>query len=241
MPDDKAKTDGGGRAWFILLLAMLPFAAKAISVTWLASHYLTQGLYKIFQLGVPVAWRRKMLGRRGLSAIWPIEEGWPSMATWGLAVGIACLLIGTAIVAITSLAPALGVVPSALRKDFDARFALTPLVAIGIVVYLFTINAALEELHFRGWLDRALTKTCGDACGIATSAATFGAMHLFIFAGMRGVGLVQLGLVWLSLTIAGASWSWLARRPGGIQAAWLSHGLTDAGLLTWGLHWLGYF
>jgi hypothetical protein len=57
---------------------------------------------------------------------------------------------------------------------------------------------------------------------------------------MTGATPLVLWLVFASLFIAGVSWSLIARRPGGIHAAWLSHGLTDAGLLTWGLFWLGY-
>jgi hypothetical protein len=64
---------------------------------------------------------------------------------------------------------------------------------------------------------------------------------MFIFSGFPDVTVWVLSLVFLSLMIAGVSWSLIARREGGIHAAWLSHGLTDAGLLTWGLFWLGFF
>jgi hypothetical protein len=48
-------------------------------------------------------------------------------------------------------------------------------------------------------------------------------------------------LLFVALLLIAVVWSLLARRPGGIHAAWLSHAMTDAGLLTWGLFWLGYF
>ncbi|MFV2069965.1 MAG: hypothetical protein ACC645_23610 [Pirellulales bacterium] len=44
----------------------------------------------------------------------------------------------------------------------------------------------------------------------------------------------------LGLFAAGVVWSGITRLSGGIHAAWLAHGLTDAGLLTWGLFYLGY-
>ena len=66
-------------------------------------------------------------------------------------------------------------------------------------------------------------------------------MTIFRPALVWAAGAAVLALVFVSLWIAGASWSLIARRPGGIHAAWLSHGLTDSGLLTWGLLWLGYF
>ena len=110
-----------------------------------------------------------------------------------------------------------------------------------VVVFLTSINSALEELHFRAWLDPELSRRFGDSAGIVASAAAFGAMHVLIFANMRDVTPVVLGLVFLALFAMGTAWSMLARRPGGIHAAWFSHALTDAGLLTWGLYWLDYF
>ena len=151
------------------------------------------------------------------------------------------MLTGTAIVAVLTLAPMLAIDPEKIRAGLSDKFALTPAKAAIAVAYLFTINAALEELHFRAWLDRELTVRFGNRTGILLSAAVFAAMHMFIFSGMEGVTIWVLALVFLSLTIAGVSWSLIARRPGGIHAAWLSHGLTDAGLLTWGLFWLGFF
>ena len=72
------------------------------------------------------------------------------------------------------------------------------------------------------------------------SASAFASMHLLIFRGMPGATAGPQAVVFASLALAGLFWSYLARRPGGIHAAWLSHGLTDALLLTWGLRWLGY-
>ena len=66
-------------------------------------------------------------------------------------------------------------------------------------------------------------------------------MHTFIFAGFGGPESLILPAVFVALAVMGIAWSWLARFPGGIHAAWLAHGLTDAGFLTWGLFWLGYF
>jgi membrane protease YdiL (CAAX protease family) len=135
----------------------------------------------------------------------------------------------------------MGLQPETVRADLDARFAMTPIKAMLVVLYLLSINAALEELHFRAWLDGELSSRWGDAVGIIVSALAFAAMHVFIFAGGAGASPTALVLIFLALAVAGTCWSLLARRRGGIHAAWLSHGLTDATLLTWGLFWLGYF
>jgi membrane protease YdiL (CAAX protease family) len=146
-----------------------------------------------------------------------------------------------AIAAAYSIAAKLGIDPMEIRRQMDSRFLMTPGRAVAAVLYLFTVNAALEELHFRAWMDRELSTLYGNAVGMTVSASAFAAMHLLIFRGMPGATFGPLAIVFLSLAAAGFFWSVLARRPGGIHAAWLSHGLTDALLLTWGLKWLGYF
>lgn len=229
--------------WSVLALAALPFLIKLGVVAAGATGYGLQSLYKLAQLAAPVYWRRAVDRRRGWSIVWPVDESLPSGRTVMMAVGVAALLAGTAILGILLVAPAAGIPidPQEIRSGFDARFQLTPLRAAGIVLYLLTINAALEELHFRAWLDRELSARWGARGGIGISAAAFALMHLFIFADMPAVTPLVLLLIFGALAIAGVAWSLIARRPGGIHAAWFSHGLTDAGLLTWGLFWLGYF
>jgi len=240
MGDPQSKsTPRRGSTGLLVVLAALPFVAKWATLG--ASGYAAQSLYKLLQLAAPVGWRWKVDGKRGLAAWWPVDEPLPSARTWGVAVGVAALLAGSAIVAVPLLAARLDVDPRQLRTALDARFALTPWRAAGIVLYLLTINAALEELHFRAWLDREFSARWGNAAGIGLSAFLFAAMHVFIFVGMPGAGPPELALLFVALAIAAVAWSLIARRPGGIHAAWLSHGLTDAGLLTWGLFWLGYF
>ena len=229
-----------GPLWLLFCLAILPFAAKVLVVASGRTGYLVQSTYKALQAAAPIGWRRRF-GHRGLDCLWPVREPLPAASTWALAVLVAAALAGAAIAAVSVAAGRLGIDPAVLKTQYDAKFSLTPLKAAGIVAYLFTLNAALEELHFRAWLDREIAARFGHPAGIAVSASAFAAMHLGIFAGMEGATPIVLGLVFIGLLIAGVSWSLIARRPGGIHAAWLSHGLTDAGLLTWGLFWLGYF
>jgi membrane protease YdiL (CAAX protease family) len=225
----------------LILLAVAPFVAKTVSLVWLGQNYLAQSSYKVFQLAAPVGWRRVFDRKRGWSCLWPIDEPWPSPSTWAMAVGVAVVAITIATLTLPALAEYLGIDAGRLREDFDARFSITPLRAAAVVIFLTSLNSALEELHFRAWLDPELSRRFGNAVGIVASAAAFAGMHLFIFANMRGVTPLAFGLVFVGLFIVAVAWSLVARRPGGIHAAWLSHAITDAGLLTWGLVWLGYF
>jgi membrane protease YdiL (CAAX protease family) len=228
------------RTWLLVALAFLPFAAKCIALVLVANNYLAQSAYKLFQLAAPVGWRRRVDGRRGLAMLWPIDEPRPAASTCALAIAIAAVSVGIAAAVVPALGARFGFSPAALREQLDARFAMTPWRAVMVVVFLTAINSALEELHFRAWLDPELSRRMGNPLGIATSAAAFGTMHVLIFANMRGVSAAMLGLVFLALAAMGAAWSLLVRRRGGIHAAWLSHALSDAGLLTWGLYWLDY-
>lgn len=228
--------------WSVLGLATVPFLVRfGLEASGLTA-YGWQSLYKVALLAVPLCWRRKVDRRKGWDVLWPVDERLPSAVTLAIAIGVAAVLAGTAVFGILTVAPAIGLHldPQALRTSFDEKFTLTPARAIVIVLYLFTLNAALEELHFRAWLDRELSTRLGNTAGIASSAAAFAAMHLFVFADMPTATPVVLVLIVAALLIAGVSWSLIMRRPGGIHAAWLSHGLTDAGLLTWGLFWLDY-
>ncbi len=241
MQDPANKSPASGPLWLLILLALLPAIAKLAVKMLGVTGYAFQSAYKVFQLAAPVFWRRKFGRHKWLSTVWPTNEPLPSATTWLLAVGVAMVLAGSAVATVLLLTEPLGLDRQTLREQFDAKFNMTPLLAIGVVLYLLTVNAALEELHFRAWLDRELAARFGDPAGILLSAVAFAGMHLFIFADMAGVTPLMLALVFVALFIGGVCWSLIARRPGGIHAAWLSHGLTDAGLLTWGLFWLGYF
>ena len=231
----------GSLTWLLLALAAAPFVANTVVVYYGLPGYGWQLVYKSLLLAAPVFWRYQFGGHRGLACFWPVNEPLPSAATWAIAVTVALTMAGASISAIMGLGELLGLDRHVLKGELDAKFTLTTPIAILIVVYLFSFNAALEELHFRAWFDRELSARWGSFAGITISAAAFGAMHFFVFAGMGSATFGVMFLMFVSLFIAGVSWSLIARREGGIHAAWLCHGLTNVGLMTWGLSWLGYF
>ncbi|MGY8771344.1 MAG: CPBP family glutamic-type intramembrane protease [Pirellulales bacterium] len=198
-------------------------------------------IYKASLLAGPMIWRTRQDEKLSWNSVWPIKEPLPSKKTWLYAFLSAVILSGSAIFTIYFFHEMLGIDKGRLKDGMDTRFSLTTPIAVGLVLYLFTFNAALEELHFRAWLDVELSTRYGNWVGVFVSSNLFAAMHMFIFAGMDGVSVLSMSLVYLSLVIAGVTWSMFRRVPGGIHAAWLSHGLTDAVLLSWGLFWLGYF
>lgn len=220
----------------LLLAASTPFWLKAATMG--LSGYALQSLYKVGQAAVPVLWRMWQ-GRRGRQ-IFALEVRLPSGALLCTAVLVACGAAGIAIGLLVMLAPMLGLNPETLRAGFDGRFAVSGMGAVAVVAFLSLLNSALEEFHFRGWLDTELSKRAGTFVGITVSALAFGCMHGFIALGLPGVPPIVVVPMVGGLALVGACWSGLMRRPGGIYAAWLSHGLTDAVLLTWGLWWLGY-
>lgn len=223
----------------LLLLAALPFGIKGLTLFLGATGYGLQSAYKLVQLVAP-AWWRYAAGERGSAIIWPSREPMPSVRLLFAAVSVAVGFSVIAAALITTFAPALGVDPATLRAGYDQRFAVSGMGALGVVVFLSFLNSALEELHFRVWLDRELSKRAGNIVGIAVSALAFACMHGFIVLGLPNVPPVVLLPMVMGLAIVGACWSVLVRRPGGALAAWISHGLTDALFLGWGLFWLGY-
>ena len=113
--------------WLLITLALAPLAAKIVSLAWLANNYAAQSAYKVFQLAAPIGWRRAVDGRRGLAMLWPVEQPRPGAGTCALAIAIAAASVATAAIVVPALAAQLGVSPTSLREDFDARFAMTPL------------------------------------------------------------------------------------------------------------------
>lgn len=225
--------------FFLFLTAALPFAAKIGVMLLGLQGYALQSLYKIFQLCIPIGWRYKQ-HKRGLELFWPIHEPLPSRHTWIIATALSILLSGGAISIVYLVALVWHIDPAMLREGFDQRFSVSGTTAVLVVFFLSFINSALEELHFRAWLDRELSQKIGNIGGITISAAAFAGMHGLIFWGLPGFPSSLIALPILGLFICGVCWSMLSRKLGGIHAAWWSHGLADALLLSWGLYWLGY-
>jgi membrane protease YdiL (CAAX protease family) len=94
-----------------------------------------------------------------------------------------------------------------------------PVIAAGGVVFAF-VNAALEELLWRGVLQDRLAALFGDGAAVGLQAASFGVQHLWgVPRGIAGVVLAGVWAVMLGL---------LRRRSGGLLAPFAAHVVADA-------------
>ena len=76
-------------------------------------------------------------------------------------------------------------------------------------------QAAMEELFFRGWLQRGLRRLWGMWPALAASALAFGLLHL--------AGGARAPLSLLNITLAGLLFGLLAERTGGLAAPTAAH------------------
>lgn len=224
---------------FLLFGALLPFLVQTVVLLSGVTGYVFQSFYKAAQLGAFTIWRFAH-GERGLAIFWPVREQLPSRRTFLTATFIGLLVGAVAIALLLTLLPFVDLDRDAIRYLFDERFKITPLSGLLITLYLCTINSALEEMHFRQWMDLEISRRFGTAVGITFAAVAFGMMHVFLFIGFGVIPLLPIGIMAAGLAVTGALWSILIRQKGGIYAAWWSHAVADAVLLFWGLQWLGY-
>lgn len=224
----------------ILALASLPFIAKGAVLYVGLSGYVLQSLYKVLQLLIPTIWRYTQGSKRGIAIFWPVDIVFPPLRTIIIATGIGLLLPCIAISGIYILQPYLHIDPSVIRASFDERFTVDAIGAISVALFLATANAALEELHFRHWMNGELLKYMKPLYGYLISSTLFAAMHMLIFTGLDTIPSLLINLAIFGIFIIGMLWSFLSRLPGGIHAAWWSHCLNNIILMSWGLYWLRY-
>jgi len=173
-----------------------------------------RGLYPLplaLALAASAAVTLALEGRSGFR--WLRAGTWNrSVAAWTLLVVLlsaAGLLVGARL--------AHGVVP---------RLALPQLPPLGLgagVLGWSAVNAAAEELAFRGALLHALEVSLEARLAILVQAAAFGAMHLPVApGGWTGCALVAGFAVMAAL---------LRRRSGGLLAPWIAHAAADVVML----------
>lgn len=223
----------------LLVFAITPIIVKVFTLLLGFTGYGLQSVYKLFQFGIPLLWwhfatteyttAQKLLWKK------------PTLISVCVAacIGVTLGIIG--IIAARFAIPLLHIDPVAIRTSLDARFSMTPITALLVVIFLASLNAALEEFYFRGWMDIELSSRTSNTIGVIVSTLLFGVIHIFIFVGTPGLTLTIYILVCIALTGAGAIWSLLLRKTRTLYTAIISHGLTDAMLLGWGLRWLGYW
>jgi hypothetical protein len=198
-----------------LLMGSLP-TAVALAGASCGLAWLGHAAYKVLLLAIPLAagWRIHALTvRRDVLA--------PAVLS-GLALGAA------AAAGLALLLPALRD-PALIRASLDARYALTPALAVAFALFNMTANAFLEEVFYRGWL--------APRAGAIASTALFALQHVAILA--EPAGLTAASAAGACTFLAGLAWCSLAARHG-LAAAVVSHVAADLVVLTTGLFLLGY-
>ena len=160
-------------------------------------------------VAAPVGWRRTVDQPARAVVLWPIDQPWPRPGTWARRWRLPRSPSGWPRSRCRRWPATWASKRPRSAKKWMQSFTSLPRRAVAVVVFLTALNSALEELHFRAWLDPELSRRFGNAVGITTSAAAFAGMHLFIFADMRGVTPLAFGLVFgrcSSLPWPGACW-----------------------------------
>lgn len=183
-------------------------------------------------LAVPIGFERA-LERPGIAALSPaIIEGLFTAVLFGLLGAAAMLglrLSGERVSAGRAPALSLGLGLMLGVAGFAAAFALatiagvtrpgdlteTGMASLAIGALLVLLQAAVEELYFRGWLQRALVAGWGRPAGIAAASLAFALLHL-INAAWSPMDLVNLAL-------AGLAFGLLADRSGGLMLPTAMH------------------
>ena len=142
---------------------------------------------------------------RGLAADRKLRWGWP--AWHAIAVALCGIPLGLLVDAVLHLPGVAG-----------GTVAVTAVVVTAVVVFVFA--GVLEELLFRGLVQRVLTGPFG-VWGVVLADLLFAAAYL----PTRNAGLVAV------MAVAGLGAGFYVRRTGGLAAVAIAHGLLAAGAL----------
>jgi membrane protease YdiL (CAAX protease family) len=185
-------------------------AVAAILVPPLATRYpLPLGVALAASVGMTLA----LEGREGLR--------WLRVGTWNRPVAAWTL----AVILVSGLAVAGGArLSHHLVHRLLLPIALPPFAIGSGILGWSALNAATEEMAFRGVLLHALEVEIGIPSAILLQAVAFGVMHLPVApGGWTGCALVSVFAVAAAL---------LRRRSGGLLAPWLAHMAADVVVLT---------
>jgi membrane protease YdiL (CAAX protease family) len=188
---------------------------------------------KVIQFAFPLIW---VLGveRRRLGLAPPTATGLRAGLAFGLAVGGLVLAVYWALVRHGRLI-AVDVPVSRLRIKI-AEFGLgTPAAYVAFGFFLAVIHSFLEEYYWRWFVFGGLQKMMPLAAAIVISSVAFMAHHVIDLA------VILPGYFWAvvlpmaaAVGFGGAFWARLYARTGSLYAAWLSHLLVDAAIMTVG-------
>lgn len=104
---------------------------------------------------------------------------------------------------------------------------------LATIVAVVVLGPLVEELVFRGLLQRLLTRHTGAAAAIGVTAVTFAVLHIPNYGGF-GTPVGRLAVPMAVLTADSVVWGWLYDRSGNVAVSWLAHAGSNAvALLLW--------
>ena len=108
------------------------------------------------------------------------------------------------------------------------------LAAIGLFYALF--HSGLEELYWRGFIYRGLSRVTAEPWALSLSSLGFMAHHVLVLGKFFGYESVWTYVCSAGVAVGGVIWGVMFRKTKSLWPTWLSHGLVDASLFLIGYH-----
>jgi membrane protease YdiL (CAAX protease family) len=202
------------RLALVLILTLLPWPAVWLGMYMWHSLWVTFFLYHGLCLLPSV-----IIGSRLWRGAWrlPTRGQWLALAA-GVVISLPLFLLGYTWIG-ARIIDAHTLLAVVTARGFAAR----DLLPLGF--YFVPVNAALEELFWRGVVLNELRGVNGAAwtVGAVWTAVTFAAWHWLVLRLLLRPGWAELAV--LGIVMAGGFFSWLYRRTGSIVVPILWHGL----------------
>lgn len=176
-------------------------------------------LTKLWILAVPLYWL--LVVEKGTLSWSPARRG-------GFGPAIALGLLISAVIVAAYLMFQDWIDPQTVREAAERSGIATPARYIGLAIYIFTINAVLEEYVWRWFVFRQCEKivsAMGGLIAVLLSAMFFTIHHILALAAQFEWKVTLLGSI--GVFVGGAVWSWCYLRYRSIWPGYVSHAIVD--------------
>ncbi|MFB6198868.1 MAG: lysostaphin resistance A-like protein [Halobacteriaceae archaeon] len=214
---------------FVFTLAVSTYVVYMVVQDWIATLFAVSIALFMFWLIYDAAREFQPQDKRELIG-WLIDARRPSLRGLALACGVLLvtivLRIGTAFI-VTST-----------NTDTSGHRSVSGAAPSGVELMLFAtlviiVGPLVEELVFRGILQRFLTRQTGWVLAVILSSLVFAVGHVPSYGGF-GTPLVALLIPVGTIFVDSTLWGWLYHRTGNVTVSFVAHGLTNGvAMLAW--------